>query len=113
MTRLLLLCAAAALSGCSVWQPAEQRAFAFSMACQAVDLMQTDAALENGMHEANPLLGSHPSDGKLVAAKVVAVAGTFYLAEAVNPENRVTAILLATVPCLYVVAHNYSIGARP
>lgn len=101
------------LAGCSAWQPAEQRAFAFAATCHAVDLMQTDWALENGFKEANPILGENPSDNELMAFKAAALGVTWWVAENAAPEDRWKAVLLATVPCVAAVAHNYSEGARP
>lgn len=109
----MLLACALAVSGCSVWGPKEQRAFAFSAACHVTDLMQTDWALEHGYREMNPLYGDRPSDNQLVAGKAAALAATWWVAEQYEGDDRWKVIALATVPCLAVVAHNYREGARP
>lgn len=114
--RTAILLAALLLTGCSAWQPRDQRAFAFAAACHAVDLMQTDWALEQGgrFKEGNPLLGDNPSDNELMAVKALALGATWWLAEfSVAPEARWKAILFSTIPCLAAVAWNYEQGARP
>lgn len=112
--RIALAVACAIASGCSTWQPAEQRAFAFAATCQAVDLMQTDDALESGgFVEGNPIIGKRPSDNQLIAFKTAAIVATWSLAEWVEPEARWKAIMVSTIPCLIAVGHNYSAGARP
>ena len=106
--------ACALLSGCSTWHPREQRAFAFSVACRTVDMVQTDWAMERGYREINPLMGERPSDGKLMAFTAGMVGATWWLAESFdNSDDRVIAILLATAPCVYAVVHNYNEGVRP
>lgn len=109
--RILLLCVT--LSGCSIWHPAEQRAFAFSMACHTYDVMQTDWAMEHGYVETNPLLGKHPSDNELVAAKAAALGLTWWAAEQFHGDDRWKVIVLTTLPCVAAVVHNHQEGVRP
>ncbi len=44
-----------------------------------VDWAQTRQALHQGWGERNPILGSHPSDGKLAVYNVLAIASTVSL----------------------------------
>lgn len=109
--RLLLLCLL--LSGCSIWHPPEQRAFAFSAMCHSYDALQTDWAMEHGYVERNPLLGKHPSDNALVGAKAAAIGLTWWAAEQFDTRDRWKVILLTTVPCVAAVIHNHQEGVRP
>lgn len=109
----LLVCWAFALGGCSTWGPKEQRAFAFSAVCHTVDLVQTDWALEHGYRELNPILGSHPSDNKLVAHKAAVMGLTWAIGERFEGDDRWKAIMISTIPCVLAVAHNYREGVRP
>jgi hypothetical protein len=68
--------------GCvSTWSPRDKTLAASYLAAQVVDYGQTNYALENGYSEANPLLGSSPSSGKILAYKGVASALAFWLAD--------------------------------
>jgi hypothetical protein len=113
MKTIVVLFCALALSACSIWHPPEQRAFAFAATCHAVDLVQTDWALEHGYREMNPLLGDHPSDNRLIAHKAAVMVATWGIAEQFSGEDRWKAILVTTIPCIIAVGHNYSEGARP
>lgn len=62
----LVVLALTLLVGCSTWQPPEQRAMAVAVGCHALDLMQTDAALETGRYLTLPCfiaLGINYSEG--------------------------------------------------
>lgn len=106
----------AALTGCATgplasWSRTDQALFAVNLGCHGVDYWQTEWALENGYEEGNPLLGSHPSDEKLLAGKAVAGALAWWAGR--DDEKRTASLIALTVPCLAIVAHNYSEGARP
>ena len=109
--RIALICIL--FAGCSAWGPKEQRAFAVNAVCNAYDMVQTDWALEHGYEEKNPLLGGHPSDNELMAHKTAVMAATWAVAESFEGDNRWKAIAAMTIPCILVVAHNHSEGARP
>ncbi len=111
--KLAILLCAALLSGCSTWGPKEQRAFAFSAACHTYDLIQTDWAMEHGYREMNPLVGEHPSDNTLIVTKAATLVAMWGITELIDQPQRWKVLLLATVPCLWAVHHNYEEGVRP
>jgi hypothetical protein len=62
---------------------------------QALDVVSTLGALNEGHRERNPAMGwlvQHP--GALVAAKVGVAAGTVYLSERLWKKNRTAAVVL-------------------
>jgi hypothetical protein len=102
------------LAGCAPTKPWTRSAKAMlglNVACNTLDYAQTDWAMEHGYTEGNPVLGESPSDGRILATKVATQALIYRLAD--GTENRTLTLALALAPCLAVVAHNYSEGARP
>ena len=61
------------LTGCASYTPADWAALSFAVAGSAADVYTTERALDNGGYECNPVFGSDPSDGKLIAGKVLAL----------------------------------------
>lgn len=104
---------AVATSGCSSWAPRDRALGAFAVGCHAVDLYQTEWALENGFRERNPLLDDHPSDAELVGFKLAALGAGSWLFNKIDPEARTPLLVVATLPCVFVVIHNHREGARP
>lgn len=62
----------------SEWTRAERRAFTLSVLAHSLDLASSLASDERCV-ERNPLLGSHPSDGALIATKLLALGFEFWL----------------------------------
>jgi len=77
------------LTGCAhvPYSGADYAALSFAVCGSAADVWTTERALDNGGYECNPLFGSDPSDGKLIAGKVVMVAVLALIGE-VYPESR-------------------------
>ena len=109
---LFLLCAGCASHPFAGWSQRDKALFATNLTCNAVDAWQTSWAMgEDGFKEGNPLLGDDPSEKKIIGFKLVGAGVTYWAAS--DPENRTYALMLMTVPCIAVLAHNYSEGARP
>lgn len=95
------------------WQPRDKALLAANFGCHAWDYRQTEWALEQGgFREGNPLMGDSPSDEKLAAQKAVAMAVVYGWGH-FETEHRTAALAALLVPCLAVIGHNYSEGARP
>lgn len=104
---------AVGLTGCASapWSPTDRALLGFTVACHAVDYAQTAWGVENGYTEMNPLMGDAPSDGRILATKLVTQA--LVVGAADHSRNRTLTLGLALVPCVAAVAHNYSLGVRP
>lgn len=87
----------------------------------ALDVASTRAAISHGAYEANPLYGSRPGLGRLVAVKAAidlpVVLGTLFLGRYTRGQSRwkrsevlIPAIALS-VPQFWAAHHNWS--ARP
>ena len=77
---LATLALALALTGCASlrpdadeWTDLERYSFGLSIAAHAADAATTIDALNGNCVELNPLLGSHPSAGSLIAIKMLAL----------------------------------------
>jgi hypothetical protein len=69
-------------SGCtSTWSRGEKALAAGYVAANVVDMGQTNYALQNGYAEGNPMYGSAPSAGKILAIKGVTTAATMWMAD--------------------------------
>lgn len=69
------------------YTPTDQVSLGAAVAFQAADVGTTIYGLEQGLKEANPLLGEHPSTAVLIAVKIVGVALIYSLGE-LDPEHR-------------------------
>ena len=73
MNKQLLVIFILILTGCATYSPADWAALSFAVAGSAADVYTTERCLDGGGYERNPVFGSDPSDGKLIAGKVVAL----------------------------------------
>ena len=84
----------AVLSGCSVkpkysLDQLDKALLTTAVVAQIADGYTTMRALDNpDNYETNPLYGEHPSDGKIIAIKVVGIGATFWLAKDLPPTPR-------------------------
>lgn len=106
--KLLLAVVLVILSGCASlrpnpdeWTDKERLAFSLSTAAHLADLGTTMAALDSGRcTELNPLLGSNPSNGSLIAVKALAIGleYAFYNSEASRgPHSHWLGFVTATI----------------
>ena len=103
------------LSGCASsgsWDTTDKALGATALAATVSDWGQTRFIAENPQrfHENNPLLGEHPSLGRVDAHFVGAIVGGYFIADALPGKYR--KVFLGTVSILEisVTAHNKSIG---
>ena len=54
----------------------------------ALDVGMTCAALSRGLLESNPVYGSHPSCGRVVAIKAAGTGGAVWLTSRMRPKAR-------------------------
>ncbi|MFA6125432.1 hypothetical protein [Sphingomonas sp.] len=106
MKNLLLL---SMLTGCANMTPAEDIAFGTLIGCNAYDAALTMHAMDRGFAEGNPLLGSHPSDEKIIISKVLLAGIAWWAVDAMDEKRSVPALLIATIPCGWAVYHNNSV----
>lgn len=113
MLRWPLLAAYLCLTGCAGWTPIQKGLLATYETCTVADALQTHSALQTGrFHEVNPVLGSKPSNEKLIGATVVRVGASGYLAYKLRPEQRIPVFGAIDVIACGVVVRNHMIGAR-
>lgn len=79
------------------------------VATNATDALTTMEALDRGAVELNPFLGSHPSNGKLIAVKIAGVTAMTIIANKMDHTFR--KILLGTASLLFggVSLHNMNV----
>ena len=107
-----MLCAFVLLSGCyGQWTTRDYTMLAANAACAATDYRQTSYALDHGYHEANPLIGTNPSDKKMASIKGVGFVLTWDIAEAAGTD-KYKWLTAAVVPCSAAIIHNAAIGAK-
>lgn len=96
------------------WDTTDKVLFGSFVALQVADAAQTHYAVQHPerFREMNPLLGSEPSDGKIIAIKSLMVGGTYYLLRDTDSQTRKSALVILDGLYIGVVAHNASIGVR-
>lgn len=96
------------------WDATDKVLFGTFVGLQIVDGAQTSYASHHPdeFREANPVLGSHPSDAKIILFKSALVGGVYWLVKDVDPTQR--KIVLGILDLLYVsvTAHNAAIGVK-
>jgi hypothetical protein len=110
MKTMTLLCALL-LSGCADWSARDYSVLAGHVSCAFVDGYQTHWATRHGFNEKNPLMGNHPTDNQMLAAKTINVAFVWDVAEAAGDE-KYQWLTVSLVPCEIAVVHNALIGAK-
>lgn len=53
------------LTGCATWTPTDKALLTASWLAAGADAYYTTRAMDNGAHELNPALSSHPGDGRV------------------------------------------------
>lgn len=81
------------MSGCVLkprydFDTMDKALLATAIGAQMADYWTTHEVLDDGGYETNPLIGSHPSDGKLMAFKAVGIGLTCWLAKVLKPKAR-------------------------
>lgn len=99
------------------WTNEEKAWFVASEVSQILDYQTTRNILYQkpswkGYYEVNPLLGRHPSQGKLNIAEAVTVVGNYYLSDWLGHDNRLLWLRAHTAVELDFAAHNIRIGAE-
>lgn len=119
LTALLLLltsCLAHA-SPFEGWTDEEKAWFVASEVSQILDYQTTRNVLYQkpkwkNYYEVNPLLGRHPSQGKLNIAEVATIVGDYYFSDWLSHDNRLLWLRAHTIIELGITAHNLNIGAE-
>ena len=98
------------------WTDEEKTWFAASEITQVIDYQTTRNMLyqqsRRGFYETNPLLGRHPSKGKMNIAEIVTLVCDYYLSDYLSHDNRLLWLKVHTGLELLVIGHNISIGAE-
>lgn len=96
------------------WDNTDRALFGTFVGLQVADGLQTHYAVKHPeqFREANPLLGSEPSDAKIILFKSAAVGIVYWATRDANPATRKTVLGILDVMYIGVVAHNASIGVR-
>lgn len=96
------------------WDATDKVLFGSFVALQVADAAQTRYASHHPerFREANPLLGSQPSDGKIIAIKSLLVGGSYYLLRDADSQTRKSALVILDGLYIGIVAHNAAIGVR-
>ena len=121
ITAILIL--ALILSGCATmkesWRvkepytTADKAFYAFAIGTQVTDYTSSKDAYSRGCIESSPIYGEHPSDGALIAGKVVSVGLITWLSN--NIKNHVARKWwLGTIGLLAggATLHNYNINCN-
>lgn len=110
---LVLLAIIACLPGCAHtprWTAGDQWAFGGAVGCHATDAYQTSWGMHHGFEEGNPVVGSHPSDEKIVTIKTAGLSYLWYVEDQMDDHSDRTALSMAALAvCTLVVAHNYQV----
>jgi len=105
---IILLC-----SSCATWSKGDKIREATWLVLHAVDYKQTQYAMErpDEFKELNPLLGDHPSEGRLNTFAIV--GGLFHiLVTDYFEENRTLWQNITIGLKIVCVANNYYVGAK-
>lgn len=96
------------------WDTTDKILFGSFLALQVADAAQTHYASQHPdrFREVNPLLGSQPSDGKIVLVKSLMIGATYYILKDTDSHTRKVALTVLDALYIGVVAHNASIGVR-
>ena len=81
---LAVICALLLWSCCScatAYTSADWTALTGAVVGQGADVLTTEAVLRDGGYETNPILGRHPSDGRLIVTKLAALAAVAAIGE--------------------------------
>ena len=76
------------LTGCASYTAADWAALTCAVAGSAADVYTTDRCLDAGGYECNPVFGRHPSDGAMIAGKLLVLGICAGLGE-LQPRWRV------------------------
>jgi len=111
---LVLLCASAQAAPFDGWTDEEKAWFAASEVSQLLDYQTTRNMLYQkpawkNYYETNPLLGRHPSQGKLNLAEAATVIGNYYFSDWLSHDSRLLWLKAHTAVELGVTAHNIRI----
>lgn len=109
----MLACSGAHADSWGEWSTLDRRLFVATVAMTAVDYRQTWASVPGSTRfvEANPMLGEHPSRGRIATAFALNVAAITFLSFEL-PKYR-TIILGAKLTTESIaVIHNHMIGLR-
>jgi len=111
--KLLIILLSIFLTGCATWSKGDKIREATWMVLHVVDYKQTQYAMErpDEFKELNPLLGDHPSEGRL---NTFAVAGGLFHILVTNylEEHRTVWQNITIGMKIVVVANNYYVGAK-
>ena len=111
---LVLLLFFPSLALAADWDTTDKVLFGTFVGLQIIDGAQTSYASHHPdeFKEANPLLGSHPSDAKIVLVKSAVVGGVYWLVRDADPAQRKIALGILDLLYVTVTAHNASIGVK-
>lgn len=113
---VLILFSSSASAEYRDWDQERKNIFLAYNIISTIDLLQTTSALNdpcNCYKEANPLLGSYPSDETLIAVTLLGNYAMYkWLDQSNFSRNDRIAAKAAVFTRLVVVAHNHSVGVR-
>lgn len=91
------------------WTDEEVKLGVTALTLHALDFSQTSYAMKHGYKELNPLLGSHPSDGKLISAFLLSTVVMYYIIDQ-SEDNRKEIMYTAIGIKLLVVGRHALMG---
>lgn len=96
----------------TAWTSGQKALAATAVALLATDYAQTrDIKNYSDAHERNPILGRHPSDGRIAVYFVTATAGILTAAH-MMPEYRTTILGAVIAVEAVVILQNHQLGLR-
>jgi hypothetical protein len=104
--------AASCQSRAEDWDTVSKVEFGTFIALQAIDVAQTKRALAQPdlYVEANPIFGHHPKIGTIIAVKLLATGGVYYVADRMSVNERRWLLGILDVVSFSIDQHNASIG---
>lgn len=113
LTATVILCGACALRPVVPYDTAEKVLLGTAVGGQVWDYTSTRSGLDAGCIETNPILGEHPSDGALIASKVL-VSCMAWLGANAMPNHLERKAFLGVISIIGIAAgaHNSQVDCR-
>jgi hypothetical protein len=94
------------------WDTVSKVEFGVFITLQAIDAAQTRRALAqpDRYEEANPVFGRHPRIGTVIAVKLLAASGVYYMADRMNVNDRRLLLGGLDAVSFMIDRHNAMIG---
>ena len=104
--KLLIALLLFSCGGLTKYDATDQVLIGVNLSLQAVDTHSTVKGLKGGAIEANPIYGKHPSTGRVIATKIVAISLIYLLTSKMQSNERKVFFVLTGLLYAFVVANN-------